>query len=122
MHVAEPIERTETRCAIYTRKSTERGLDREMNSLEAHRQTCEAYIRRQAHKNWTELPKLMTTAGRSHHTGTLGSGCLPVRILVNGCRSGGSAVEIFAPWTACTAMPTLPIRQPAAMRSRCKQG
>ncbi len=32
------------RCAIYTRKSTEEGLDQAFNSLEAQREACEAYI------------------------------------------------------------------------------
>jgi len=36
------------RCAIYTRKSTEDGLDQEFNSLDAQREACHAYIRSQA--------------------------------------------------------------------------
>jgi site-specific DNA recombinase len=36
------------RCAIYTRKSTEHGLEQEFNSLDAQREACEAYIRSQA--------------------------------------------------------------------------
>src|SRR5258708_7474817 len=36
------------RCAIYTRKSTERGLELEFNSLDAQREACEAYIKSQA--------------------------------------------------------------------------
>jgi hypothetical protein len=38
------------RCAIYTRKSSEEGLDQEFNSLAAQRETCEAYIRSQQHE------------------------------------------------------------------------
>lgn len=41
------------RCAIYTRKSTEEGLDKEFNSLEAQREACEAYIKSQMHEGWT---------------------------------------------------------------------
>ncbi len=40
------------RCAIYTRKSTERGLDQAFNSLNAQREACEAYIKVQAHEGW----------------------------------------------------------------------
>lgn len=41
------------RCAIYTRKSTEEGLDQEFNSLEAQREAAEAYIRSQRQLGWT---------------------------------------------------------------------
>ena len=37
------------RCAIYTRKSTEEGLEQEFNSLDAQREPAEAFIRSQAH-------------------------------------------------------------------------
>ncbi len=40
------------RCAIYTRKSSEEGLDQEFNSLAAQRDACEAYIRSQQHEGW----------------------------------------------------------------------
>jgi site-specific DNA recombinase len=36
------------RCAVYTRKSTEHGLELEFNSLDAQREACEAYIKSQA--------------------------------------------------------------------------
>ena len=38
------------RCAIYTRLSTEHGLDREFNSLDAQHEAAEAYVRSQAHE------------------------------------------------------------------------
>jgi site-specific DNA recombinase len=44
------------RCAIYTRKSTEEGLDQAFNSLDAQRDAAEAYIKSQAHEGWTALP------------------------------------------------------------------
>jgi len=44
------------RCAIYTRKSTEEGLDQEFNSLDAQRESAEAFIRSQAHEGWQCLP------------------------------------------------------------------
>src|ERR1700742_1560201 len=48
--MAEP--RKVSRCAIYTRKSTEHNLDLEFNSLDAQREACEAYIKSQAHEGW----------------------------------------------------------------------
>jgi site-specific DNA recombinase len=43
------------RCAIYTRKSTEEGLEQEFNSLDAQRESGEAFIKSQAHEGWTIL-------------------------------------------------------------------
>jgi len=44
------------RCAVYTRKSTEDGLEQEFNSLDAQREAGEAYIKSQAHEGWICLP------------------------------------------------------------------
>ena len=44
------------RCAVYTRKSTEEGLEQEFNSLDAQREAGEAFIRSQAGEGWTCLP------------------------------------------------------------------
>src|SRR5271167_2869883 len=44
-------------CAIYTRKSTEHGLELEFNSLDAQREACEAYIKSQASQGWKALPQ-----------------------------------------------------------------
>ena len=41
------------RCAIYTRKSTEEGLEQAFNSLDAQREACAAYILSQKHEGWT---------------------------------------------------------------------
>src|SRR5258707_3220258 len=46
------------RCAIYTRKSTEHGLEQEFNSMDAQREACEAYIKSQASQGWRALPQL----------------------------------------------------------------
>lgn len=46
------------RCAVYTRKSSEEGLEQAFNSLHAQREACEAYIKSQAHEGW----KLVKTA------------------------------------------------------------
>ncbi|EKS41462.1 recombinase family protein [Afipia broomeae] len=45
------------RCAVYTRKSTEHGLDLEFNSLHAQREACEAYIKSQASQGWQCIPE-----------------------------------------------------------------
>jgi DNA invertase Pin-like site-specific DNA recombinase len=45
------------RCAIYTRKSTEHGLELEFNSLHAQREACAAYIKSQASQGWKVLPQ-----------------------------------------------------------------
>ena len=44
------------RCAIYTRKSTEAGLEQDFNSLDAQREACEAYIKSQTYESWKLLP------------------------------------------------------------------
>jgi DNA invertase Pin-like site-specific DNA recombinase len=43
-------------CAIYTRKSTDEGLDKEFNSLDAQRECAEAYIKSQTQEGWNCLP------------------------------------------------------------------
>src|SRR6516164_5793391 len=50
-------DRKTLRCAIYTRKSTEHGLEQEFNSLDAQRDACEAYIKSQASQGWKVLPQ-----------------------------------------------------------------
>jgi site-specific DNA recombinase len=52
-----PGEPKHLRCAIYTRKSTEHGLEQEFNSLDAQREACEAYIKSQASQGWKCLPR-----------------------------------------------------------------
>src|SRR6266478_5481070 len=47
-----PSLATIVRCAIYTRKSTEEGLEQEFNSLDAQRESAEAYIKSQTHEGW----------------------------------------------------------------------
>src|SRR2546421_11170344 len=43
------------RCAIYTRKSSEEGLEQSFNSLHAQREACEAFILSQRHEGWSAL-------------------------------------------------------------------
>ena len=65
---ADPLARLTCRCAIYTRKSTEAGLDREANSLQTQREVCSAYIRSQSHKGWIELNQAYDDGGQSGGT------------------------------------------------------
>lgn len=53
------------RCAIYTRKSTEEGLNQDFNSLDAQREACEAYIASQRHEGWIALPDRYDDGGFS---------------------------------------------------------
>lgn len=53
------------RCAVYTRVSTEHGLDMEFNSLDAQREACEAYIKSQRHEGWSCLPAAYNDGGFS---------------------------------------------------------
>jgi len=59
------IERKTSRCAIYTRKSSEEGLDQEYNSLDAQRESAEAYIASQKAEGWTALPDRYDDGGYS---------------------------------------------------------
>lgn len=53
------------RCAIYTRKSSEDGLEQDFNSLHAQREACEAYIASQKHEGWELLPDRYDDGGIS---------------------------------------------------------
>jgi DNA invertase Pin-like site-specific DNA recombinase len=56
------------RCAIYTRKSSEEGLEQEFNSLQAQREACEAFIKSQRHEGWVCLPDGYDDGGLSGAT------------------------------------------------------
>ena len=56
------------RCAIYTRKSSEEGLEQAFNSLDAQREACGAFILSQKHEGWTVLPTLYDDGGFSGGT------------------------------------------------------
>jgi DNA invertase Pin-like site-specific DNA recombinase len=53
------------RCAIYTRKSSEEGLEQDFNSLHAQREACEAYIASQRHEGWSLVPSHYDDGGYS---------------------------------------------------------
>src|SRR5438552_11921726 len=56
------------RCAVYTRKSTEEGLDMEFNSLDAQREACEAYVASQKQEGWMLVPDRYDDGGFSGAT------------------------------------------------------
>jgi site-specific DNA recombinase len=54
---------TRPRCAIYTRKSTEEGLDQDFNTLDAQREAAEAFIQSQRREGWIALPERYDDGG-----------------------------------------------------------
>ncbi len=56
------------RCALYTRKSSEEGLEQDFNSLDAQRESCEAFVRSQKHEGWTALEEMYDDGGISGAT------------------------------------------------------
>jgi site-specific DNA recombinase len=63
-----PRRNAKVRCAIYTRKSSEEGLDQEFNSLQAQREACEAFINGQRHEGWVCLRAAYDDGGFSGAT------------------------------------------------------
>jgi DNA invertase Pin-like site-specific DNA recombinase len=63
---AAPVRKI--RCAIYTRKSTDEGLEKEFNTLDAQRDACAAYIASQRHEGWIEVPDYYDDGGYSGGT------------------------------------------------------
>src|SRR6201996_3359869 len=56
------------RCAIYTRKSSEEGLEQSFNSLDAQREACESYIKSQKHEGWQMIAAHYDDGGYSGGT------------------------------------------------------
>jgi site-specific DNA recombinase len=65
---ASTTRHTGIRCAIYTRKSSEEGLEQEFNSLQAQREACEAFINSQRHEGWVCLGAAYDDGGLSGAT------------------------------------------------------
>ena len=61
--VSQPKNQKVVRCAIYTRKSTEERLEQEFNSLDAQRESAEAYIASMRHEGWQLVPKSYDDGG-----------------------------------------------------------
>jgi len=66
--MAETVSRRRLHCAIYTRKSSEEGLEQDFNSLDAQREACSSYIASQKHEGWGELPAHYDDGGYSGGT------------------------------------------------------
>ena len=64
----QPRRAAAIRCAIYTRKSSDEGLEQEFNSLDAQREACEAYIVSQRHAGWIGLADMYDDGGLSGGT------------------------------------------------------
>lgn len=60
--------KTVFKCAIYTRKSSEEGLEQDFNSLDAQREACEFYIKSQKHEGWELVEKQYNDGGFSGGT------------------------------------------------------
>ena len=65
---AAPTRARRVRCAVYTRKSTDEGLEKEFNSLDAQRESCEAYIASQRTEGWVLVPDYYDDGGISGGT------------------------------------------------------
>jgi site-specific DNA recombinase len=58
-------DKKKVRCAIYTRKSHEEGLDQDFNSLDAQRSAAESFIQSQVHEGWKLVPTRYDDGGFS---------------------------------------------------------
>ena len=89
-------ERRGLRCAIYTRKSSEEGLEQAFNSLDAQREACAAYIASQRHEGWKALETKYDDGGYSG--GSLERPAL-ARLLAD-IREGRIDVVVVTRWIA----------------------
>jgi len=62
------VDRRVVRCAIYTRKSSEEGLEQDFNSLDAQFEACGAYVASQKHEGWKAQPTRYDDGGYSGGT------------------------------------------------------
>lgn len=62
------MKKTIKRCALYTRKSSEEGLDQDFNSLDAQREACAAYVKSQKHEGWRAIDTQYNDGGFSGGT------------------------------------------------------
>lgn len=62
------MDKKQVRCAIYTRKSSEEGLEQDFNSLDAQREACESFIKSQKHERWILVDKQYNDGGFSGGT------------------------------------------------------
>jgi hypothetical protein len=83
----DPTARRALRCAIYTRVSTDQGLEQDFNSLDAQREASEAYIKSQAHEGWRLIRDHYDDGGYSGGSMDRGRRC---RSFWPMCRTDGS--------------------------------
>ena len=88
-----------SRCAVYTRKSSEEGLEMEFNSLDAQRDACEAYVTSQKAEGWVALRDRYDDGGFSG--GTLDRPAL--KQLLSDIEAGSSTSSSSTRSTACRA-------------------
>jgi hypothetical protein len=89
------LSRSYVRCAIYTRKSSEEGLEQSFNSLQAQREACEAYISSQRHEGWQVVANKYDDGGFSG--GNMNRPALKqLRFGMGSAFLHGSLVEILA--------------------------
>ena len=93
------------RCAVYTRKSSEEGLDQAFNSLDAQREACEAYIKSQVGEGWHLLRTGYDDGGVSG--GTLDRSAL--KRLLGDIKGATSAMEAMIPRRDKMLVPALSI-------------
>lgn len=84
------MKKPQLKCAIYTRKSSDEGLDQDFNSLDAQRESCEAYITSQKAEGWSLVQKHYDDGGFSG--GTLERPVLEA--LLNDIRAGGVNIVV----------------------------
>src|SRR5207237_8351492 len=65
---ANALQQRRFRCAVYTRKSSEEGLEQEFNSLHAQREACESYVASQKAEGWVLVPDRYDDGGISGGT------------------------------------------------------
>jgi site-specific DNA recombinase len=108
------------RCAIYTRKSSEEGLEQAFNSLDAQREACAAFILSQKHEGWTVSPTLYDDGGFSGGTidrpalqrllGDIAEGRIDVVVVYKIDRLTRSLFDLLRSWKPLTrrAFPSSP--------------
>ena len=95
---AAPVSVRAIRCAIYTRKSTEEGLQQEFNSLDAQREAGEAFIAAQKHEGWQVVPEHFDNGG--YTGGNMDRPALQRLLAAVESRSVGIAnLQLRMPWT-----------------------
>ncbi len=114
--VTKPVVR-KLRCAIYTRKSSEEGLDMEFNSLDAQREACEAYVASQRPEGWILVPDRYNDGGISGATlerpalkrllRNIEAGLIDVVVVYKIDRLSRSLMD-FRSWSMCSMATTSP--------------